>query len=151
VLARGAHQERTVPIAKLGIVAGFAVTLLLAFYLGAGIVAVATALFFGMCASAFLPMFVAALFWPRATRSGVIAGMLVGLTVWAGWVLFFHEKEAVALGLCAALFGRPSLVSGSVWAVVDPLVLALPASSLVTVVACLLGRPDPAPPAARAA
>jgi SSS family solute:Na+ symporter len=145
VLARGAHQERTVPLAKIGIVVGFAATVLLAFKLGAGIVAVATSLFFGMCAAGFLPMFVAALFWPRATRPGVIAGMLLGLATWAGWVLFFHEKEAAALGLCQALFSRSSLVSGTFWAVVDPLVLALPVSAVVTVAASLLTRPDPQP------
>ncbi len=72
--------------------------MILAFQLEPGIVAIATALFFGMCAAAFLPVFVAALFWKRANRAGAIAGMLAGFASWALWVLLVHEKEAAALG-----------------------------------------------------
>lgn len=150
VIARGAHQQRTVPIAKAGIFVGFVVTVFLAFQLGGGIVAIATALFFGMCASAFLPLFVAALFWKRATRAGAIAGMLAGTFAWAVWVMLFHEKESAALGLAKALFGRSSLVSGTTWAVVDPLVVALPVSTLFTVAVSLATRPAPAPSRAEA-
>jgi solute:Na+ symporter, SSS family len=145
VIAKGAHQERTVPIAKAGIVVGFLATLALAFALGTGIVAIATALFFGMCAAAFLPLFVAALFWKRATRAGAIAGMLTGTFTWAAWVLLFHEKEAAALGLAKALVGRPSLLSGTTWAVVDPIVIALPLSAAITVLASLATCPAAAP------
>jgi SSS family solute:Na+ symporter len=133
----GRHQERTVPIAKLGILVGFVATVLLAYKLGAGVVAVATALFFGMCAATFLPTFVAALFWKRTGKAAAIAGMVTGLTAWAVWALLFHEKESAAIGLAAALFGKGSLVAGTVWAVVDPIVIALPLSSIVTIVATL--------------
>jgi solute:Na+ symporter, SSS family len=145
VAMKGAHQERTVPIAKVGIVAGFVVTLLVAFNLGGNVIAVATALFFGMCAASFLPLFVAALFWKRATKVGGIAGMLSGTTAWIVWTLLFHEKEAAVFGIAKAIAGRPSLVSGTVWAVVDPLVIALPISALVTVVASLATRPVSSP------
>jgi solute:Na+ symporter, SSS family len=140
VVAKGAHQERTIPIAKGGIFVGFLLTLFLATKLGTGIVAIATALFFGMCAAAFLPMFVAALFWKAATKAGAIAGMLTGTGAWAMWVLLFHEKESAALGLAKAIAGRPSLVSGTIWAVVDPIVIALPLSAAVTIIASLATR-----------
>jgi SSS family solute:Na+ symporter len=139
-LARGRHQERTVPIAKIGILLAFILTVVLAQALGAGIVAIATALFFGMCAAAFLPAFMAALFWPRATRSGAVAGLLTGFCAWAIWTLFFHAKESAALGLSQALFGKPSLVDGTIWTMVDPIVIALPLSAIVTVVVSLLTR-----------
>jgi solute:Na+ symporter, SSS family len=139
-LAGGRHQERTVPIAKLGILLAFVGTVVLSYQLAPGIVAIATALFFGMCAAAFLPLFVAALFWRRATRAGAIAGMLSGFGSWALWVLFFHQKESAALGLCARLFATPSLVAGTTWTVVDPIVISLPISALVTVVVSLLTR-----------
>jgi SSS family solute:Na+ symporter len=139
-LAGGRHQERTVPIAKLGIVLAFVGTVALSYQLAPGIVAIATALFFGMCAAAFLPLFVAALFWRRATRKGAIAGMLSGFGSWAVWVLFFHQKESAALGLCQRLFATPSLVAGTTWTVVDPIVIALPISALVTIVVSLLTR-----------
>lgn len=142
VIAGGRHQERTIPIAKAGILVGFVVTVILAFQLEPGIVAVATSLFFGMCAAAFLPVFVAALFWRRANRAGAVAGMLAGFASWALWVLLVHEKEAAALGLARLLSGKASLLTGSTWAVVDPIVVALPISALVTVVATLATRPQ---------
>ena len=137
-LARGRHRAHTVRIAKAGIVAAFAATVLLALNLPPGVVAIATSLFFGVCAAAFLPAFVAALFWPRATRVAVIGGMVTGIVSWALWVLFVHQRESAALGLAGALFGTPSLAAGTTWAVVDPIVVALPASAIVTVVGSLL-------------
>jgi len=68
--------------------------------------------------------------------------MLTGLAVWGVWVLFFHEKESAALGLCLRLFGQASIVSGTRWTVVDPIVIALPISSLVTVIGSLVTKPD---------
>lgn len=140
-LAGGKHQERTVPIARLGIFAGFVLTIILAYNLPVGIIAIATALFFGMCAAVFLPAYISALFWKRATLAGIISGMLTGFFAWGLWVLFVHEKESAALGLCMALFGKTSLAAGTNWAVVDPLVIALPLSAVVTVVVSLATRP----------
>lgn len=147
----GGGAERTVLLARAGILAGFAGTVLLAWNLGPGVVAIATALFFGMCAATFLPAFVSALFWTRSTRAGVIAGMMAGFAAWALWVLFVHERESAALGVVKALTGRSSLGAGTTWALVDPIVVALPVSSLVTVVGSLLGRAAPAADAAGAA
>jgi SSS family solute:Na+ symporter len=141
---RGRHQERTVPLARAGIFVGFVGTVILAYNLGTGIVAIATALFFGMCAATFLPAFVSALFWKRATRAGVIAGMLAGFGAWGLWVLLVHERESAALGLAKLLSGKPSLFSGTTWAFVDPIVVALPLSAAVTFLASLATRPAPA-------
>jgi SSS family solute:Na+ symporter len=143
-IARGQHQERTVPLAKLGIFVGFVLTILLAAKLELGIIAIATALFFGMCAAVFLPAYVSALFWRRATRPGVIAGMLSGFGAWALWVLFVHAKESSAIGLSQLLFNVPTLAGKTVWAVVDPIVIALPLSAIVTVVVSLLTKPPAA-------
>jgi len=151
VIARGGHQERTIPIAKAGVLVGFVVTVLLALKLGAGIVAIATALFFGLCASAFLCPFAAALFWDRlvpwrkANRFGAAASMLAGTISWALWVLFVHEKESAALGISQLLFDRPSLFSGTSWAVlswVDPVVVGVPVSLAVLIAATLSSKPD---------
>jgi solute:Na+ symporter, SSS family len=88
-----------------------------------------------VCASAFLPLFIATLFWKRANKVGAIVGMLSGLAAWAVWTLLFHEKESAALGICSALFGKPSLVTGTILAVIDPIVIALPLSAIVLVTA----------------
>jgi SSS family solute:Na+ symporter len=133
----GRHRARGVAAARAGVLAAFVATLSLAFALPPGVVAIATSLFFGVCAAAFLPAFVAALFWPRASREAVIAGMLAGSGAWALWVLFVHQRESAALGVAQALFGTPSLASGTTWAVVDPIVIALPLSAMVTVAGSL--------------
>lgn len=143
-ISNGRHQERTVPFAKLGILVGFVLTIFLSFKLGPGVIAIATSLFFGMCAAAFLPAYVSALFWKRASRAGVISGMLTGFGTWALWVLFMHEKESAALGICKKLFAVPSLVTGKVWAMVDPILIGLPLAALVTIVVTLLTKPMPA-------
>jgi SSS family solute:Na+ symporter len=53
-----------------------------------------------------------------------------------------HAKEAVPLGLCKSLFGRPSLFPAL--ANVDPIVVALPISTVVFIVVSLCTRPVPA-------
>jgi len=112
---------------------------------GQAIVAHGTALFFGLCAAAFLPMYVGGL-WSRAiTRKGAIAGMVAGALASLLWMLFVHEKASSAFLLCETIFGVRSLgmamVDGAavyhktgkiVWAFVDPMVAALPISILVT-------------------
>ena len=142
-LAKGKHQERTVPIAKMGIFVAFVATILLGYRLGPGVVAIATALFFGMCGSVFLPAYLSALYWRRATCVGVTAGMLSGFAAWALWVILIHQKESEVLGIAQMLFGKASLAVGSVWTTVDPLVIALPISAIVTVVVSLLTKPLP--------
>ena len=70
--------------------------------------------------------------------------MLTGFGTWALWVLFMHEKESAALGICQKLFAVPSLVAGKTWAMVDPILIGLPLAALVTVVVSLLTKPMPA-------
>ena len=139
-IAKGKHQQRTVPLAKLGIFFAFVITMILSYNLGTSIIAIATSLFFGMCAAVFLPAYISALYWKKATRKGVIIGMVVGLAVWALWVLFIHEKESAALWLCPTLFGVKSLATGTKWAVVDPIVISLPISAIVTYIGSLVTR-----------
>ena len=72
VIAKGAHQERTVPSAK-GISSGSSSRSRWPSS-SAAASSPSRPLFFGMCAAAFLPLFVAALFWKRATKAGAITG-----------------------------------------------------------------------------
>ena len=72
------------------------------------------------------------------TKAGAISGLLAGFLTWGFWVLFVHAKESSALGLCKLIFNQPTLAGSSVWAVVDPIVIGLPVSILVTVIISLL-------------
>lgn len=145
-------------VTRLGIVLGIIVSVALGYWLemvygqdGMAIVARGTALFFGLCASAFLPMYVGGLWSRRITRSGAIAGMLSGAGFSLFWMLFVEEKASAAFGLAQRWLGRPSLgfriveQAGEIsyapiatgwfyWAFVDPVVVALPLAIAVTLV-----------------
>ncbi|SHI58515.1 solute:Na+ symporter, SSS family [Malonomonas rubra DSM 5091] len=107
---------------------------------GTAIIARGTAIFFGICAAAFLPMYFGAIYFRGMTKLSAYAGLVSGTLVSFFWLFFVHLKESKPLQLCNALFGVDSLAMGSKWALVDPLVIALPASILATILFNLWGR-----------
>ncbi len=133
-------DRRALLVARLGTLFGFAITIFLAFELPLGVIAIATALFFGMCTSAFLPMYTAALYWPKVTPQGAIWSMVMASIVYSVIVLFIHEREAAIFGVCFNLFGVDSLATAP-WTYIDPLVITLPISSLAIVVVSSLTQP----------
>jgi SSS family solute:Na+ symporter len=141
------NPARTVLITRLGIVVGLVVAIILGKYVRGNIIALATAIFFGICAATFLPAFLAGLFWKRATKAGALASMLVGFLSSAYWSVFINAKTATGLGFCQTLFGKPTLVGPSfsaTWNVVDPILVALPLAALTAVAVSLLTKPLPA-------
>lgn len=121
---------RSLILARVGTVIGFIITLALSLLFPPGIIAIATALFFGFCASAFLPMYAAALYWPRVTPAGAIASMVSATISYLVLILFVHEKEAAIFGLCQTIFGVKSLAAAP-WTYIDPLIISLPLSAVV--------------------
>jgi SSS family solute:Na+ symporter len=130
-------------ITRVGIIIGIVVAVLFSYYIRSGyIIARATAIFFGLCASAFLPAFVGGLFWKRMTKAGAIGSMLIGFLVTAFWLLFIKDAEARAIGLCYQWFGKHSLLLDKPnWYVVDPIVIALPISMAVGILVSVMTRP----------
>jgi SSS family solute:Na+ symporter len=130
-------------ITRIGIIIGIVVAVLFSYYIRSGyIIARATAIFFGLCASAFLPAFLGGLFWKRMTKTGAIWSMVIGFAVTAFWLLFIKDQEARAIGLCYQLFGKHSLLLDKPnWPVVDPIVIALPISAIVAIVVSLFTKP----------
>ncbi|MBM4153705.1 MAG: sodium:solute symporter family protein [Lentisphaerae bacterium] len=147
-------------VTRIGVLVGILVSAYLSYGLekafgktGTEIVARGTAIFFGLCACAFLPMYAGAL-WSRAiTKAGAIAGFLAGAGSSLFWLVFVHEKESTALLLCNKLFGVRSLgiamVEGKevflragkiIWAFVDPLFVGLPLAIAVTIAVSLFTR-----------
>ena len=144
-LSRG-NSTRTVLITRCGIVIGIITAIVLGKIVRGNIIALATALFFGVCAAAFLPTFLGALFWRRMTRAGALASILTGFMTSAFWSVFINAKTALGLGLCKTLCGHPTLLSSAfspTWAVVDPILIALPVSALVAVGVSLMTKPLP--------
>ena len=135
-------RGKTVLITRIGIVIGIVLAVLVGWgFRGDYIIARATAMFFGMCAAAFLPTFVGGLYSKRVTAAGAIASILVGFAVTLFWLLFIKDTEARAVGLCHALTGKASLLLGvGNWYVVDPLLVALPLSTLVLILVSLFTR-----------
>jgi SSS family solute:Na+ symporter len=140
-----ASSTRTIVVVRTGIIVGLIVATTLG-YLAHGsdiIVARATAIFFGLCASSFLPAFVGGLFFKRLTKAGAIASMIVGFLTTAFWVLFVKAAEAGSIGLVQHVTGGKTSILADCpnWPVVDPLVVALPLSALTALVVSLLTKP----------
>lgn len=141
-LRGGRHTHQTVAITRIGIIIGVVLTILLGYKLPTSIIAIATAIFFGLCANTFLPAYMGALFFKWMTKTAAIASMSVGFLGTAFWLLFVHEKESAALGLCKFVFNQPTLAKYP-WTVVDPIVVILPLSFLVAVAVSLCTQKPP--------
>lgn len=132
--------RETMLINRLGLILGLILTVWLSFRLPAGIIAVATAIFFGICAASFLPAYAAGLYWRRATKAGAIASMLVGSITSLLLTAFIYAKGSASLGLSMAIFGKANLAAFP-WNVIDPIVIALPLSALTMVGVSLFTEP----------
>ncbi len=140
------RHGRSIGVNRAGIILGILIAMLWSYYARGGyIIARATAIFFGLCASAFLPAFIGGLFWRRMSKPAAVASMVAGFAVTAFWLLFVKAQEASAIGLVQKLTdGKTSILADSPnWPVVDPLMVALPISILVAVVVTLVTRPVP--------
>lgn len=136
-LCHDLYNKSSISSNRLAILFALGGSVVLSLKLPGSIIAVATAIFFGVCAATFLPAYTAALFWPRATKAGAVASMVTGLTSSFLLMAFVHAKEATALGLSNMLFGTPTLL-GFPWVVVDPIVISLPLSAITLVVVSLM-------------
>lgn len=137
-------SSATILATRIGILVTLISSVLLAYILpvyfesGIAIVARGTAIFMGLCAATFLPLFVGALYTKRITRSAAIGGAVAGFIVSLLWILFVHEKESSVLLLCNAVFGRSSFFGDTrtgfiLWSEMDALFIGLPVSAVVTV------------------
>lgn len=130
---------------KMSMGVGIIISTLLAYALprffeqGSAIIAIGTSLFMGLCAATLLPLYFGGLFTKRITKAGALAGFFSGLTVALFWMLFIYAKIAAPLGLCTALFGAPTLAVK--FQFIDPIVVALPVSILVTLIVTLATKP----------
>jgi SSS family solute:Na+ symporter len=142
------RHGRSVTVTRVGIIIGIIFAVFLSYFARGGfIIARATAIFFGLCASAFLPAFIGGLFFKKSTKPAAVLSIVVGFVITAFWLLFIKDKEARAIGFCYWLtdkFGEAKhslLLDHPNWPVVDPLIVALPISLIVFVVVCFLTKP----------
>ena len=139
------QHGKSIAITRVSIIIGLIIAVILGHYTRGGyIIARATAIFFGLCASAFLPTFIGGLFFKRMTKAASIASMIIGFLITAFWLLFVKSAEAGAIGLVQKFVGDKKtsiLADYPNWPVVDPLVIALPISIIVAIVVSILTKP----------
>lgn len=135
----------TTGITRCGIVIGLVIAVTLGYFAQKSpiIIARATAIFFGLCASAFLPAFFGGLFFKRMTKAAAIASMITGFFVTSFWLLFVKAQEASDIGLVQKFTqGKTSILADYPnWPVVDPLIVALPISIVVALVVSMITKP----------
>ena len=115
---------------RIGVLIMIIASVVIAFLMPGSIIALATAMFMGLCASAFLPVFAVAVYAKKPSQMAAKASLITGTIVWFIWALFVNTRYASVFGLCNAITGKASLL-GLPWAAVDPLVIALPISAAV--------------------
>jgi SSS family solute:Na+ symporter len=102
------------------------------------IIAIGTSMFYGLCAAAFLPMYVAALYIKSFPKGAAVASMVIGSISGFIWIFFIQEKTAGSLQLCNLIFNTTSIVKGtalSTLSMVDAIVVALPISIIAGLIA----------------
>jgi len=134
--------EGMVFVTRLGIVMSILLCIIFSLIFSPGIIAVATAIFFGLCGATFLPSFLFGLYWRGMTRAGAITSVLGGFFVSMTWMGFFHAKEAHAVGIAQYLFGKSTL-AGFPWTVIDAQFIALPISFILAIVVSLYSKKLP--------
>jgi solute:Na+ symporter, SSS family len=138
--------KKALLVTRLGVLVAILFTIVLAYILPTiwdGAIAISTGLFFGLCASSFLPMYFGALYCKKLTTAAAVSGMLSGFSSSMLWMMFVHSKESSVLKICEAITGQATLVPESILQFVDPLFIGLTISVLVTILVQVLGKSKP--------
>ena len=137
-------------VTRLGVVVSILVSAFFA-YIGnqlktdIGLIAQATSIFFGICAAAFLPAYVGALYLKKLSRKAAITSILTGTIASFIWIFFIHAKNAATIGPCQLVFGKPHVLAETglaKLAQVDAVIIAVPLSILALFIAAALTQPD---------
>ncbi|MDD1727943.1 MAG: sodium:solute symporter family protein [Methanospirillum sp.] len=118
---------------QIGCLIMMLLSVILALAMPEGIIARATAMFMGLCASAFLPAFAVGVYSRHPSQAGAIWSMIAGGGIWFFWTAFVHTAEAKILGISQILTGGQTIL-GLPWSVIDPLVIALPLSFIIMII-----------------
>ena len=127
-------------IIRLGVLISIIVSYVICYMLPGDIIARGTSLFMGLCAVTFLPLYFCALYWKRTTKKAAMASLYTGTVAMAFFLLFVHEKESSAIGLCQTLFGRDMLIDCYPIQVIDPILYALPLSVAAIIIVTLTDK-----------
>jgi SSS family solute:Na+ symporter len=138
------RHDKSIVVTRTGVVVGIIIAVLWGYYArGEYIIARATAIFFGLCLSTFLPAFIGGLFFKRITKAAAISSMITGFLISSFWLLLVKAQEAASIGMVQCLTnGKNSILADFPnWPVVDPIMVALPVSILVAFIVSLFTKP----------
>lgn len=135
---RGA--KNTTSITRLGVLFSILVSYIVCYTLSSSIIARATSIFMGVCASTFLPAYFCALYWKKVTKVGAMASLCVGTTASLFALMFLHKSESATLGICNSIFGVDCLFQTYPFYMIDPILMAFPLTCVTIVVFSLLTR-----------
>lgn len=138
VWGRGRACALSLRANQIGVLVMIVASVIVAFLMPGSIIAIATAMFMGLCASAFLPVFAVAVYSKNPDTSAAKASLGVGTVTWFFWALFVNSRYAAVFGLSKALLGTVSIL-GYPWNAIDPIILALPLST-ITILLVQYGR-----------
>jgi SSS family solute:Na+ symporter len=139
-------KSPTMTLTRIAMIVGVVLSAVLTWLSGKldvsmAIIAQGTSLFYGLCAAAFLPVYIAALYIKGFPKSAAITSMIAGSAASILWFFFVQEKTAASLQVCKLLFNTTSVVKGtplSTLSMVDAIVVALPLSILAGLAAWAL-------------
>ncbi len=129
VWGRGRECALSLKANQIGVLAMIVASVIVAFLMPGSIIAIATAMFMGLCASAFLPVFAVAVYCRKPDTLAAKVSLVVGAAVWFIWALFVNSRYAAVFGLSNAVLGKTGVLPYP-WSAIDPLIIALPLSGL---------------------
>ena len=130
---RGRECALSLKANQAGVLIMIIISLIVAFLMPGSIIALATAMFMGLCASAFLPVFAVAVYCKKPDPLAAKVSLVVGAVVWFVWALFVDAKYAAVFGLSTAVLGTPSVLTYP-WNAMDPIIIGLPLSALTILI-----------------
>lgn len=133
VWGRGRECALSLKANKLGVMVMIFASVIVAFLMPGSIIAIATTMFMGLCASAFLPVFAVAVYCKKPDLTAAKASLLVGAITWCLWALFVNARYSAVFGLAKATLGTSSILS-TPWSAIDPIIIALPLSGLAILI-----------------
>ncbi|PKM72020.1 MAG: sodium:solute symporter [Firmicutes bacterium HGW-Firmicutes-16] len=133
----------TIPLTRIAMMIGLIISMLLTWLsskldVSMAIIAIGTSMFYGLCAAAFLPTYIAALYIKKFPKKAAIASILTGSATSLLWLFFVQEKTSGSLQICKLIFGTTSIVRDtplSTLSMVDAIVVSLPLSIIAALIA----------------
>ena len=133
-------DSQSVNLNRAFIVVIMVLTVVYCYLMPNDIIAKATSVFMGITAAALLPAYFHGLYSNNPCRKAAIASMTAGTVVYLFFALFVNAGTSVFLPVCEMITGQKVLFPDSVLASTDALVIALPVSILVMVLALVFFR-----------